>query len=39
MFEFITAFFVVLSLGILLAYALDAFRSRRGPKAKTQQRS
>jgi hypothetical protein len=27
MFEAITAFFVVLSVGILIAHALDAFRS------------
>jgi hypothetical protein len=27
MFEAITAFFIVLSVGILLAHALDAFRS------------
>jgi hypothetical protein len=39
MFEVITAFFIALSVGILIAHALDAFRSRPGPKAKTQQRS
>ena len=39
MFEVIAAFFIVLSVGILIAHALDAFRSRSGPKAKTRQRS
>jgi len=39
MFGVIAAFFIVLSVGILIAHALDAFRSRPGPKAKTQQRS